>query len=446
MDIRMHSFRNRVAVAVMLVQICTAGTPLSAQQETLPRRGDLGVTVSALSDTGVRVTQIRSGSAAADAGLRAGDVILKINDAPLRGDEGEASVDRVASGEVKVTLRRGAAEETKTINAPVLPPEKFSNADVILDAVRGGKSEWLRTVLTRPRGREKVPVTFVVGWLSCDSVEYPYGPGNDGFGIFLTRLAEQSGFATLRMDKPGVGDSEGVCSKADFADELAGYRAAFASLRKYDFIDQQRIFVLGLSNGGGVAPLVVPEGSAVKGYVSISGWGRSWFEHMIEHERRRLTLKGASPAEVTRQLELFEKFYSLYLLDKMTPGDAIAREPALKEIWYDASDAQYGRPAAFYQQLQDLNLAQAWSRVNAPVLVIHGAQDWVMSHADAEGISESVNRVHPGAAQFIELPQANHGLMDHAAIEDQFQHRPGKFHDQTVDVVIQWLRQQAQGR
>ena len=68
-----------------------------------------------------------------------------------------------------------------------------------------------------------------------------------------------------------------------------------------------------------------------------------------------------------------------------------------------------------------------------------------MSHADAEAIAGSVNRVRPGAAEFIELPQANHGLMDHAAIEDQFQHNPGKFHDQTVDLVMQWLRQHAQG-
>ncbi len=400
--------------------------------------------VSAGPEAGVRVMQVRTGSTAARAGITVGDVILKINAVQLRGEQGEIAVDRVPTGEVTLTLLRGNGEEVKRISVPELPREKFGSAEVILDAIEGAHGQWLRTVITRPRVSGKIPAVFVVGWLSCDSMEYPYGAGNDGFGIFLRRLAEQSGFVTVRMDKPGIGDSQGVCSKADFNDELVGYKAAFASLQKYDFIDQQRIVVLGLSNGGGVATLVAPESSAVKGYVSVSGWGRSWFEHMIEHERRRLTLKGTSPAEVTRQIKLFEKFYSLYLIDKMTPGEAIAREPAFKEIWYDASDGQYGRPAGFYQQLQDLNLAQAWSAVNVPVLVIHGGQDWVMSGADAEAIADSVNRGHLGDAEFVELTQANHAMMDHPAIEDQFQHKPGKFHDEAVGTVIQWLQQRLQ--
>ena len=443
----MPARNSNLHVGVLFLVFCLQLTPAPRAMGAngiLPRRGDLGVMVSAAPKAGMRVTQVRGGSAAARAGITAGDVILKINAVELRGDEGEIAVDRVPTGEVALTLRRGNGDEVKRINVPELPTEKFSSAEVILDAVEGAHGQRLRTIITRPRVSGKIPAIFVVGWLSCDSVEYPHGAGNDGFGIFLTRLAEQSGFVTVRMDKPGIGDSQGVCSKADFSEELAGYKAAFASLRKYDFIDQQKIFVLGLSNGGGVATLVVPESSPVRGYVSISGWGRSWFEHMIEHERRRLALKGASRAEVTRQVKLFEKFYSLYLIDKMTPGEAIAREPALKEIWYDASDGQYGRPAAFYQQLQDLNLAQAWSAVSVPVLVIHGGQDWVMSRADAEAIADSVNHAHPGGAQFVGLTQANHALMDHAAIEDQFQHKPGKFHDEAVGMVIQWLQQRLQ--
>ena len=435
-----RSFPASIVVFLVLTQITMSCRTAYSANGTLPRRGDLGVAVSALPEAGVRVTQVRALSAAARAGISAGDVILKINDVELRGDEGEIAVDRVPTGEVAVTLRRGSAEEVKRIAVPALPAEKFNNTEVTLDAVEGAQGQLLRTIITRPRRSGKMPAVFVVGWLSCDSVEYPYGAGSDGVGIFLTRLAEQSGFVTVRMDKPGIGDSQGVCSKTDFNEELAGYKAAFASLPKYEFIDQQRIFFLGLSNGGGVAPLVVPEGSVVKGYVSVSGWGRSWFEHMIEHERRRLTLMGGSPAEVTRQVKQFEKFYPLYLIDKLTPGQAIARDPAFKEIWYDASDGQYGRPAAFYQELQDLNLAQAWSAVNAPVLVIHGGQDWIMSRTDAEAISDAVNRRHAGQAQFIELPQSNHGLMDHAAIEDQFQHKPGTFHDAVVPLLIQWMQ------
>jgi poly(3-hydroxybutyrate) depolymerase len=58
------------------------------------------------------------------------------------------------------------------------------------------------------------------------------------------------------MNKPGVGESQGNCGKTDFNLELEDWRAAFASTGKYDFIDTDRVFVLGLSNGGGFSPMV----------------------------------------------------------------------------------------------------------------------------------------------------------------------------------------------
>jgi len=134
--------------------------------------------------------------------------------------------------------------------------EKFQNAEVIYDLVSDNHGDQLRTLITRPKvSKARVPAIFFVGWLSCDSVEYPMGE-TDGFGTIFWRLIEQSGYATLRVDKPGVGESKGDCSSTDFLTELSGYQAAFDSISKYDFIDPERIFIVGLSNGGGTSVLV----------------------------------------------------------------------------------------------------------------------------------------------------------------------------------------------
>ena len=61
---------------------------------------------------------------------------------------------------------------------------------------------------------------------------------------------------TMRLDKPGMGDSEGDCRETDFDTELSGYRAAFAALKAHPRVDPARIGLLGISNGGGFAPLV----------------------------------------------------------------------------------------------------------------------------------------------------------------------------------------------
>jgi len=92
--------------------------------------------------------------------------------------------------------------------------ERFSNADVIYGWVANSKGQKLRTFVTRPRNVPgKVPLIFFVGWLSCDSMEYPDGAGNDGFGALMIRLIEESGYATIRMDKPGVGKAKVIAPK-----------------------------------------------------------------------------------------------------------------------------------------------------------------------------------------------------------------------------------------
>src|SRR5437016_8907591 len=201
------------------------------------------------------------------------------------------------------------------------PRESYPNVDVIYDSVTAPDGKRLRTIVTKPRGaKKKLPVIFVAGWLSCDSVEAP-SDTKDASGLVFRALAQLPEFALFRMDKQGVGDSEGVCEETDFESELAGYRAAFHALQNYDFIDMNRVFILGISNGGGFAPLI-PESDAeqqrVRGYISVGGWAKTWFEHMLEIERRRFTLMGKSPAEVTERMKNSATLYHEWLIKGRT--------------------------------------------------------------------------------------------------------------------------------
>jgi pimeloyl-ACP methyl ester carboxylesterase len=309
--------------------------------------------------------------------------------------------------------------------------EHFQNAEVQYHWVRNGVGQKLRTFISRPKNASgKVPLIFFVGWLSCDSMEYPDADTRDGFGILLRRLIDESGYATLRMDKPGVGESEGDCSKADFKSEISGWQAAFDSVSTYDFIDRERIVVLGMSNGGGFSPMAA-QGRSVRGYVSAGSWGRTWYEHMIELERRRLMEAGKAPAEVNTSMKAFVDFYNLYLMKGLTPGQVIAQHPEWKTVWYDSPDGQYGRPAAFYQQLQELNLGELWEKVSAPVLVIRGSGDNIMSRADAETIARTVNQVHPGNARYEQIEGMTHGF----TVDE-------KFYEPVLPMILDFMKQQ----
>jgi pimeloyl-ACP methyl ester carboxylesterase len=309
--------------------------------------------------------------------------------------------------------------------------EQFKNAEVSYGWVQDSKGDKLRTFITRPRNSTaKVPVIFFVGWLSCDSVEYPDG-GTDGFGAIFWALIENSGYATVRMDKPGVGESGGDCAHTDFQTELSGYQAAFDDMLKLDFIDPDRVFVVGLSNGGGTSSLIAKQ-HAVRGYIAASSWGRTWYEHMLELERGRLARDHKSPADINTAVKAFTSFYQLYLIDRMTPGEALAKHAEWKTLWYDQPDGQYGRPAAFYQQLQSLNLGEAWQAVTAPVLVIHGTGDTIMSNADARAIADNVNAAHPGKARFVQIPEADHLLTVN-----------GKLPAEVPTSMMNWMKEQS---
>ena len=316
--------------------------------------------------------------------------------------------------------------------------EAYPGVTVRYDAIRDEQGHRLRLIVTHPEARSgRRPTVFVIGWLSCDTVEAPPGSA-DGSKQVLQALARMPGFASVRLEKPGVGDSEGECASTDFLTELGAYRQAFRRLADLPFVDPNRIFLFGMSNGAGFAPLVA-QGADVRGYVVIGGWVKTWFEHMLEIERRRLSLAGHQPADINSLMKMEEQLYSAYLLERQPPHEIFARHPELKVLWEGPDDQQYGRPVSYYQQLQDLDLMAAWSAVRAPVLALHGQYDWIMSRADIELVAELVNRNAPGSAEFAELAHGGHGLENYASLSDAFEGKQRPFEDAVAARVTAWF-------
>jgi len=323
------------------------------------------------------------------------------------------------------------------------PRESYPNVDVIYDSVTAPDGKRLRTIITKPRNAKgKLPVIFVAGWLSCDSVEAPAGT-KDASGLVFQGLARLPQFSLVRVDKQGVGDSEGVCAETDFDSELGGYRAAFRALKNYEFIDSNRVFILGISNGGGFAPLI-PESHAeqqqVRGYISVGGWAKTWFEHMLEIEQRRFALMGKTPAEVTEMMKRAATLYYEWLIKGRGVDDILKEQPNLADLWPEGKDHAhlYGRPLAFYQQLQKLNLAAAWSRVMAPTYALRGEFDWIMSREDHQLIAAFVS-ANGRDAYGYEVPKTGHTFQHYLSLADAFKGKEAPFDSKVISLISDWL-------
>lgn len=429
------------------IGVCSAQSPVTSRPlGELRRQAFLGVRLARPSESkaGAEVRRVIDAGVAEKTGLRVGDRIIRVNGSLLDGPVTfQRIIPALRAGDTArfEILREGRLMELTSTLEP-LPREQLKSVDFIHAEVMTDRGFRLRLIITRPQGEQgKLPAVFLVGWLSCDSVEHPFGPGNDGFAYLLDDIATRSGLVLARVDKPGIGDSEGPsCCDLDFETELAGYRTAFQALKLYDFIDPDRIFILGLSNGGGFAPMVA-QNEKVGGYVVAGGWSKTWFEHMMELERRRLRLMGKSHGEITNSMRGYAEFYTDYVVRKMTPRDVLRSKPYLAPLWYELPEHQYGRPASFYHQLQELNLASAWERVEAPTLVLYGEYDWIMSRDDHELIAQIVNSRIPGRATFVELPKTDHGFMAFDSMEKAFNDEPPSNYNTTVtDLVLKFLQ------
>lgn len=342
-----------------------------------------------------------------------------------------ASVTAIACAEAQELPRRAGA-----VN------EAYPGVDVTYTSVPDSRGNDMRVIVTKPAAAGKFATVFVAGWLSCDSIEAP-ATTRDPSGLVFRAIAQMPGFVLVRMDKAGVGDSEGDCAATDFNTELAAYRAAFRRMRSMDFVDPNRIFILGISNGGGYAPLAA-EGAPVAGYVTVGGWSRTWYEHMLDIERNRYTLDGRSPTEITTLVSRSATLYHDVLIKGRQPEAVIKAEPALRTAW-DSEDTKslYGRPVAYYQQLQQLNLTEAWSKVRVPTLVLWGQYDWIMSRHDSEGIVNHINANTLGAAQLVVLPNAGHTMQNYPNLKTSFNGRQSPFDQAIATRITDWLKAHA---
>src|SRR5690606_41283963 len=118
------------------------------------------------------------------------------------------------------------------------------------------------------------------------ALDGPLGALQVPYGHFLKAFAE-AGWATVRVEKPGEGDSEGgAITELLFDDELAGYRAALGSLRKHAFIDTGRVVLFGHSMGGSHGPSLAREAPWLRGIAVYGTLGVPCAEYCLTSLRR----------------------------------------------------------------------------------------------------------------------------------------------------------------
>ncbi len=132
------------------------------------------------------------------------------------------------------------------------PPFQYKSDDVTFENIKDKIT--LAGTLTMPDSTGTFPaVILIAGSGPNDRNENILG--HKPFLVIADYLTK-NGFAVLRYDKRGVGDSQGDFKLATLDDFVTDAEAAIAFLKKHNHIDKKQIGVIGHSEGGIVASML----------------------------------------------------------------------------------------------------------------------------------------------------------------------------------------------
>lgn len=234
--------------------------------------------------------------------------------------------------------------------------------------VRVGDDEWaLPGTLTMPQGDGPFPAVVLVHGSSPNDRDETIGP-NKPFRDLAWGLASR-GIAVLRYDKRTYVYPQQMAAleRLTVQDEtIEDAVRAVALLQQTDRIDPARVFVVGHSLGGMLAPRIAQQ-APVAGLIILAGATRPIEELMVEQTRYILALDGELSAQDRAQIASLEA--EVAKIKALTPVDP-------------PSGTLLGAPASYWLDLRGYQPAQMAATLSTPLLILQGERDYQVTMDD----------------------------------------------------------------
>ena len=427
------------------------------EEDPLPRRGFLGAQLMEVPPEwrdelklepgiGAIIAGILPGTAASLLDVREYDVLVRVGDLEVVGSdvlpEIISTISRHRDGDVlPFTFLRFGKEITKDIRLMGMRKETSNSIDVLYSALKVGPI-WRRTIVTKPKGDGPFPVVVYYQSYGCDSLDQPYTTRHNA-RHFAHSLADV-GVAVIRIEKSGVGDSEGLpCIECGYEEEYAAYDVAVPYAKGLSFVDPDDVHVFGHGTGGVSAARV----AAKYDVASVMVYGtycRPLREHLELNEIRFLDVSGASNSRTEQTLAKAERFLTLMLDEGQHPTDILFEHRDLESYveMREGDDIRFfGVDHRYWRQLSDIDVEALWAEVDEPVLALWGDSDYVSGPEDHQRIVDIVNRKDAGRGLFRTVFSIGHAFDAAPSVNDSFADRMrGPMNPGIVREVENWVK------
>ena len=255
------------------------------------------------------------------------------------------------------------AEAAPAPAAPVADDANFSERDFGV----GEGERALPGTLSMPKGAGLFPAVVLVHGSGAHDRDETIGP-NKPFLDIARGLAAQ-GIAVLRYEKRSKARPQDFAGAAFGVDDETTNDAVLAvdALRKTEGIDPKRVFVLGHSQGGMMAPRIAAVSGHVAGLVLMAAPARSLLDIVIEQNRRMAVLDDGKTSDAERDA-----------VNQIIDQVRITRDPLTDA----ATKTVMGQPAGYWRSIDAVDAVTEAQSVALPMLVLQGARDIQVVDAD----------------------------------------------------------------
>ena len=279
--------------------------------------------------------------------------------------------------------------------------------------------------LAMPKGNGPFPAVVLVHGSGPQDRDETIGPNKPFLDIARTLAAQ--GIAVLRYDKRTKARPQDFAGGNFGVDDETTNDAVIAvdALRKTDDIDPKRIFVLGHSQGGMLAPRIAAVSGHVAGLILMAAPTRPLLDILIEQNRRLAALNDGKIDDAERAA-----------INAIIEQVRITRDPKTAAT----SPTVMGQPAGYWRSIEAVDAVSEAQQVKLPMLLLQGARDIQVVDADWQNWRDAF--ADDAEATFKLYPKLNHlGIAGEGEGSLTEYQQPGHVDAHLLTDVAAWVKQ-----
>ena len=280
--------------------------------------------------------------------------------------------------------------------------------------------------LAIPKGNGPFPAVVLVHGSGPQDRDETIGPNKPFLDIARTLAAQ--GIAVLRYDKRTKARPQDFAGGNFGVDDETTNDAVIAvdALRKTDDIDPKRIFVLGHSQGGMLAPRIAAVSGHVAGLILMAAPTRPLLDILIEQNRRLAALNDGKIDDAERAA-----------INAIIEQVRITRDPKTAAT----SPTVMGQPAGYWRSIEAVDAVSEAQQVRLPMLLLQGARDIQVVDADWQNWRDAF--ADDPEATFKLYPKLNHlGIAGEGEGSLTEYQTPGHVDAHLMADVVVWIKAQ----